>query len=115
MPSDCVFCRIIAGDLDGRVIYQDELVTAFRDIHPAAPVHILIVPNEHIRSLNEVNEQHQELLGKLIMVAKELAIQEGVDEDGYRLLINTGPDAGQSVFHMHVHLIAGKHLPVQTR
>jgi len=97
------------------VIYQDELVTAFRDIHPAAPVHILIVPNEHIRSLNEVKEQHQELLGKLIMVAKELAIQEGVDEDGYRLLINTGPDAGQSVFHMHVHLIAGKHLPVQTR
>ncbi len=115
MPSDCVFCRIIAGDLDGRVIYQDELVTAFRDIHPAAPVHILIVPNEHIRSLNEVKEQHQELLGKLIMVAKELAKQEGVDEDGYRLLINTGPDAGQSVFHMHVHLIAGKHLPVQTR
>lgn len=97
------------------MIYQDELVTAFRDIHPAAPVHILIVPNEHIRSLNEVKEQHQELLGKLIMVAKELAIQEGVDENGYRLLINTGPDAGQSVFHMHVHLIAGKHLPVQTR
>lgn len=97
------------------MIYQDELVTAFRDIHPAAPVHILIVPNEHIRSLNEVKEQHQELLGKLIMVAKELAKQEGVDEDGYRLLINTGPDAGQSVFHMHVHLIAGKHLPVQTR
>lgn len=115
MQPDCIFCKIISGELDGRVIYQDKLVTAFPDIHPAAPVHFLVVPNEHISSLNDMEEQHEKLLGHLLFVAKTIAKQEGVDEDGYRLIINTGPNAGQSVFHVHVHLIAGKLLPIQTR
>lgn len=115
MLSDCVFCKVITGELDGQMVYQDELATAFWDVHPAAPVHILIVPNEHISSLNAMREEDEKLIGHLIFVARTLAKEQGVEAEGYRLIINTGPNAGQSVFHVHVHLLAGKPLSVQTR
>lgn len=112
MPSDCVFCKIAAGEADGRIIYQDELATAFWDIHPVAPIHILIVPNKHIDSVNEMSTEDEALIGHLILVAKKIAREQGVAEAGYRLSINTGPNAGQSVQHIHVHLLAGKALPI---
>ncbi|NMC46646.1 MAG: histidine triad nucleotide-binding protein [Chloroflexi bacterium] len=112
MASDCVFCKIAAGESDGRVLYHDERVTAFWDIHPVAPVHILIVPNKHISSVNAMSEEDEALVGHLVYVAKLIAKEQGVDQEGYRLSINTGPNAGQSVFHIHVHLLAGRSLPI---
>jgi len=112
MATDCVFCKIAAGEIDGRVLYRDELATAFWDIHPVAPVHILIVSNKHIASVNEMDEKDEALVGHLIYVAKQIAKEQGVDQEGYRLTINTGPNAGQSVFHIHVHLLAGRALPI---
>ncbi len=112
MPDDCVFCKIVAAGKTGSVIYQDEMATAFRDIHPVAPVHILIVPNKHISSVNEMNAEDEALIGHLVMVAKKIAREQGVAESGYRLSINTGPNAGQSVQHIHMHLMAGKALPI---
>jgi histidine triad (HIT) family protein len=112
MPSDCVFCKIAAGEVVGRIIYQDELATAFWDIHPVAPIHILIVPNKHISSVNEMSAEDEALIGHLMLVAKQIAKEQGVAESGYRLSINTGLNAGQSVQHIHVHLMAGKALPI---
>ncbi|HEY60869.1 MAG TPA: histidine triad nucleotide-binding protein [Anaerolineae bacterium] len=110
--EDCVFCQIIADKASSKVVYRDEQVTAFLDRRPATPVHLLVVPNRHITSLNQVNKEHEGLLGHMIVVAKQLAKEQGVDQDGYRLVINTGPNAGQSVFHLHLHLIAGRPLPI---
>lgn len=104
----CVFCQITAGAIPAALLYQDEWVTAFEDLHPIAPVHFLVVPNRHIRSVNEVEGDDEGLLGRLVTVAKRLASQKGVQESGYRLVINTGPDAGQSVFHLHLHVIGGR-------
>jgi len=112
MPSDCVFCKIAAGEVVGRILYKDELATAFWDIHPVAPIHILIVPNKHISSVNEMSAEDEALIGHLMLVAKKIAKEQGVADSGYRLSINTGPDAGQSVQHIHVHLMAGKALPI---
>ena len=105
--TDCIFCKIIAGDIPSTKLYQDEMVTAFRDIHPAAPTHVLIVPNRHLASINEVEAQDEALIGHLFTVARKLAEQEGIQETGYRLIINTGPDSGQVVFHLHLHLLGG--------
>jgi histidine triad (HIT) family protein len=110
MPPDCIFCRIIAGQADGRVIYRDDYVTAFLDAHPATPVHILIIPNKHIASVNDLEEEDAHLLGRMTLVAKQLARQQGVHESGYRLVVNTGSDSGQSVFHLHMHLLGGSHI-----
>lgn len=104
----CIFCQILAGQAPGTILYRDELVTAFRDAHPIASTHILIIPNRHIDSVNELQEKDAALLGHMILVAKQLAEIEGVAEKGYRVIMNTGPDGGQSVFHLHLHLIAGK-------
>lgn len=112
MPVDCVFCKIVAAGKAGGAIYQDELATAFHDVRPVAPVHILIVPNKHISSVNEMTEEDEALIGHLFSVAKKIAHEQGVAESGYRLSINTGPNAGQSVHHIHVHLMAGKALPI---
>ncbi len=109
MPDpDCVFCKIVSGDSPGRILYRDDLVTAFRDIHPISQVHYLVVPNRHIASVNELEESDEQLVGHMVMVARELARQEGVSEKGYRLLLNTGPQSGQTVFHLHLHLISGR-------
>ena len=107
----CPFCKIIAGQTPARILYQDEQATAFWDARPIAPVHVLIVPNEHIHSNNEVAAEHAALLGHLNLVAARLARELKVDQSGYRLVINTGPDAGQSVFHLHMHLIGGRRMP----
>lgn len=108
--TDCLFCRIIQKDAPSTLIYQDEHATAFRDARPAAPVHILIVPNKHIASLNELTPEDEPLMGRLFTLARELAAREGIAEAGYRLLINTGRGGGQSVFHLHLHLLGGGRL-----
>jgi histidine triad (HIT) family protein len=104
----CIFCKIISGQAPGVILHRDDLVTAFRDVHPIASTHILIVPNRHIASVNALEETDATLVGHMVLVAKQLANQEGVAGTGYRLIMNTGPDGGQSVYHLHLHLIAGK-------
>ena len=111
MKDDCIFCKIVKGDLPAQIVFQDEAVTAFRDINPVTPVHILIVPNRHLASVNVMTEADEALLGRMVNVGRQLAVDEGIDEDGYRLVINTGPQAGQSVYHIHLHLLGGQVMP----
>lgn len=106
--KSCAFCKILAGDAPATIIYHDDQVTAFRDIHPIARTHILIITNRHIASVNELEAGDEALVGHMVMVAKELAAREGVAENGYRLMINTGVHGGQTVAHIHLHLIAGR-------
>jgi histidine triad (HIT) family protein len=106
MP-DCIFCKIIMGKAPGEKVYSDDQVTAFRDIHPVAPTHVLIVPNRHIGSTNDLEPGDEQLTGHLFTVARQIARQEGIEKSGYRLIVNTGPHAGQVVFHLHLHLIGG--------
>jgi len=106
--SDCIFCKIIKGDIPSANVFRDEQVTAFRDIHPAAPTHILIVPNKHIDGIDTLGSEDEPLIGHLFTVAKQLAVQEGIAKKGYRLIINTGEDAGQTVNHVHLHSLGGK-------
>jgi len=108
--KDCIFCRIVAGEVPSDISYHDGEAIAFRDINPQAPVHLLIVPKAHIASLAGVGPDQEQLLGHLIHVANELAKREGVSETGYRLVINSGPDSGQEVPHLHVHLLGGRQL-----
>jgi len=108
--SDCIFCKIIAGEISSTQVYQDELVTAFRDINPVSPTHVLIIPNQHIASVNDLSNEDEQVIGHLFTVAKEIAKEEGVAESGYRLIINTGPDGGQEVFHIHLHLLGGQRM-----
>ena len=103
----CIFCDIVAGKSPAQIIYRDDLVTAFRDRHPISRVHVLIIPNRHIASVNELDDGDESLIGHMVLVAKKLAAQEGVAEDGYRLILNTGQHGGQTVPHLHLHLIAG--------
>jgi histidine triad (HIT) family protein len=105
--TDCVFCKIITGDIPSTNVFRDEQVTAFRDLNPAAPTHILLVPNKHIDSVNTLTNDNEQLIGHLFMVAKQIAAQEGIAEGGYRLIINTNAHAGQTVFHIHLHLLGG--------
>lgn len=105
-----VFEKIIRGELPADIVYRDEQVTAFRDIRPAAPTHILIVPNRPIPTVNDVQPEDEPLLGHMIYVAKRLAEQEGIANDGYRLIINCNRHGGQEVFHLHLHLIGGRPL-----
>lgn len=106
----CIFCQIAAHSLPADVIYQDEQITAFRDIHPKAPVHILIIPNHHIPSVNEIQPEDEPIIGRMFTLARQLAEQEGIKESGYRLVVNTGPHGGQTVFHLHIHLLGKRHL-----
>lgn len=110
MTTSCMFCKIANEESKAETLYRDEEVTAFRDIHPVAPTHILIVPNRHIESVNEMNPEDQSLVGHMIFIAKQLAAQEGIYKEGYRLIMNTGPHGGQTVFHMHLHLIGGQRM-----
>jgi histidine triad (HIT) family protein len=106
--NDCIFCKIIAGEIPSEKVFDDQQVTAFRDIHPVAPTHILIIPNKHIASINELTPDDEQLVGHLFTTGKALAKEEGIDESGYRLIINVGPDGGQEVYHLHLHLIGGQ-------
>ena len=108
--SDCLFCKIIKGDIPSTSVYRDEQTYAFRDINPAAPTHILIVPNKHIDSVNELSVEDEPLIGHLFLIAKQLAAQEGNAEPGYRLVINTGAESGQTVNHVHLHLLGGRQM-----
>ncbi len=108
--SDCLFCKIRDGAIPAKQVYQDDRALAFRDVNPQAPTHILIIPRQHISSLNELDEADAALIGHLHMVAAKLAREEGVAESGYRTLFNTGANAGQSVFHLHLHLLGGRQL-----
>jgi histidine triad (HIT) family protein len=110
MSQDCVFCKIAAGEFGGPPLYQDEQITAFRDINPQAPTHILLIPNKHTASLDEASAEDQALLAQLLLTAAKIARDEGVADKGYRLVINTGPQAGQTVFHLHLHLLAGRNM-----
>jgi histidine triad (HIT) family protein len=115
MVENCIFCRIIAGNIPTEIVYRDDLVSVFHDQHPAAPVHLLVVPNRHITSLNRITEEDEGLLGHLIITARRLAEQLNISQSGYRLLVNTGNDAGQTVFHLHLHILGGEPLPRFTR
>lgn len=105
-----VFAKIVRGELPSEQVYQDELVTAFRDINPQAPTHILIVPNKVIPTVNDLTPDDERLAGRMILVAKRIAEQEGVAESGYRLMINCNGHGGQEVFHLHMHLLGGRPL-----
>jgi len=106
----CPFCRIVRGDADATIVHRDDSVVAFRDLRPVAPTHILIIPTSHVRSLEELKAGDGGLLERMISVARDLARREGVESSGYRLVINTGPNAGQSVFHLHMHFLAGQRM-----
>lgn len=106
MSIDCIFCRIVAGELPCRKIHEDDELLAFHDIQPAAPVHFMIVPKEHIGSLVEVQARHQALLGRMLLLAPELARQQGLVH-GFRTIINTGRGGGQEVMHLHIHILGG--------
>lgn len=108
--SDCLFCRIIAGEIPGDMVYEDEQVVAFRDINPKAEVHLLVVPREHIPSLNELTPQHDALIAHMMRLLPQLAREQGLD-NGFRTVINTGPGGGQVIFHLHIHLLGGRTLP----
>lgn len=107
MTYSCVFCKIVAAEASAEIVFRDEQVTAFRDLHPVAPTHILLVPNRHIESVGALGAEDEQLIGHLFTVARKLAQDEGISKGGYRLITNTGPDGGQSVFHLHMHLIGG--------
>jgi histidine triad (HIT) family protein len=108
---NCPFCAIVARKAATKIVYQDDLITAFWDHRPVAPVHILLAPNEHIESVNDISCQHEGMLGRLITAGGRIAKEHGLEQKGYRLVINTGQEAGQTVLHMHMHLIGGRHLP----
>jgi histidine triad (HIT) family protein len=109
MP-DCIFCQIVNSQATGTILYQDELVTAFKDIHPVAPTHFLIVPNKHIASVNDLLPEDEPVMGKLFTTARMLAEREGIHQDGYRLIVNTGVHGRQVVFHLHMHLMGGQRM-----
>lgn len=108
--SDCLFCKMVRGEIKPDVVYEDEYVLAFRDINPQGPVHILIIPKEHIATLNELEEEHAELMGKLFLTAKKVAEKEKVAENGYRTVINCNRHGGQEVYHIHLHVIGGRQM-----
>lgn len=108
MADDCLFCRIVRGEIPAKLVAQDEHCIAFRDIDPRAPVHVLVVPREHVPTLSDARDPM--LVGRMALMAAEIAKQEGIAEGGYRTVINTNADAGQTVFHLHLHLLGGRPL-----
>lgn len=106
--EDCLFCGIAEGEMSADIVHEDDEVVAFRDINPQAPTHILIIPREHVASVDDLEGEHADLVGKLYLAARDLAREEGVADDGYRLVMNSGEGAGQSVFHLHLHLLGGR-------
>ena len=110
MTDSCIFCKIISGEARATILYQDEQVTAFQDLHPVAPTHILLVPNKHIESVGTLDMEDEQLIGHLFTVARKLAEGAGIAKGGYRLITNTGVNGGQTVFHFHLHLIGGQRM-----
>jgi histidine triad (HIT) family protein len=110
---DCIFCKIVAGEIPSDTVYQDEEIIAFRDINPQAPVHIVIIPRKHIASLSDLSQSDSALVGRMVTIANKLAEEEGIAEKGYRVVINCGPEGGQLVPHLHMHLVGGRQLSDQ--
>jgi len=108
VSKDCLFCRIVNKELSSKIVYEDEQVVAFEDINPQAPTHVLVVPRKHIAGLNDASADEAKLLGQLQLVAAQVARARGIVESGYRVVINNGRGAGQSVFHLHLHLLGGR-------
>ena len=108
--AECIFCKIVAGDVPSTSVYRDDSVMAFEDAQPVAPTHILVVPTSHVGYLSELGGSSEKLLGHMVLVAEKIAAERGVRENGYRLVINQGGDAGQMVDHLHLHLIGGRQL-----
>ena len=106
--QDCIFCKIVEGSIPSDKVYEDDVCIAFTDLSPQAPTHILIIPKEHVDSLAKAEANQNEALGHLLLSAAEIAREKGFSDDGYRLVINTNVDGGQTVFHLHVHLLAGR-------
>ena len=106
--NDTVFGKIIRGELPAEKVYEDDDVLAFQDANPAAPTHILVIPKEHIVNLFDADDEHTELLGKLMTTARDIAVDQGLEEDGFRLVVNNGAGVGQTVFHLHLHILAGR-------
>lgn len=106
--EDCIFCKIVSGDIPSDKVYEDDVCLAFNDLTPQAPTHILVIPREHIDSLDKAGEEKRAVLGHLLMSAAGIAREKGFAEDGYRVVINTNQNGGQTVFHLHVHLLAGR-------
>lgn len=107
MDPECIFCRIINRQAPAKIIHQDGQLVAFHDIHPAAPTHILIVPIQHIRSITQLTEENLEIVARMFIVARDMAKEYAIEKSGYRLIINNGPDANQTIFHLHLHLLGG--------
>ena len=108
MSSDCLFCKILAGEIPADLVYESETAVAFRDINPKAPTHVLVIPRKHISTINDIEPDDQEIIGSLYIAAKEIAAQAGIADDGYRAVMNCNEDAGQSVFHIHLHVMGGR-------
>ena len=106
--EDCLFCKIVEKTIAAKIVHEDADTLAFEDIHPQAPVHLLVIPKKHVESLNEASSADQSMLGGLILAARKLARDKGIDARGYRLVVNTQAGAGQSVFHIHLHLLGGR-------
>lgn len=110
MPEDCLFCRIEAGEVDADVVAEGDRWLAFRDVNPQAPTHVLIIPREHVESVEDLTDERRDLAGELLLAARDVARQEGLVGDGYRVVTNTDRAAGQSVFHLHLHLLGGRRM-----
>lgn len=108
--GDCIFCKIIKREIPSDIVYEDDEIIAFKDIQPAAPIHILVIPKKHISSLVELEKEDEILIGKIYTVINKVAEEQGVKEKGYRVIVNCGKDGGQEVGHLHFHLLAGKKL-----
>lgn len=108
--QDCLFCKIQGGEIPADIVYESETAIAFRDINPQAPIHMVIIPREHVATINDIDAEHEALVGSLFSVAKQVAADEGLSDDGYRVVMNCNEAAGQTVFHIHLHLLGGRQL-----
>ena len=106
--SDCLFCKMVSGEIQPDVVYEDDQVLAFRDVNPQAPLHVLVIPKTHIATTNDLDEGNIDIVGRLYLAAKHIAAEEGVSESGYRMVMNCNPGAGQSVYHIHLHVLGGR-------
>lgn len=110
MTNDCLFCRIAAGDIPSQQVYSDDHVYAFHDINPAAPTHILVIPRKHLSSICAAGQDDEALMGKLLLAGQRIAREQGLADDGFRLVINTGDQGGQTVYHIHLHILGGRQM-----
>ena len=108
--NDCLFCKMVSGEIKPDTVFENDKVLAFRDINPQAPTHVLVIPKEHIATINDLDESHRDLVGELYLAAREIARAEGIDESGFRTVINCNEDSGQTVFHVHLHLLGGRRM-----